>query len=63
MGKETKEMLRTIILNQELIMKHLNISKAVASADKASDKKEPKETVKKPAAKGVAAKPGKAVKK
>jgi hypothetical protein len=45
MGKETKEMLKKIISNQELIMKHLQISK-----------KEDNSTEKKPAAKSTAKK-------
>lgn len=34
MGKDTKEMLKTIISNQELIMKHLNIKKDDSKSEK-----------------------------
>jgi hypothetical protein len=47
MGKETKEMLKAINANLELIMKHLNIAKPVS----VSQKKEKKPAVKRPAVK------------
>lgn len=41
MNKATKEMLKTIISNQELIMKHLNVKKAgeIMIAPKKTDRK------------------------
>jgi hypothetical protein len=52
MGKETKEMLKAINANLELIMKHLNIAKPVGI----SHKKETKVEGKKPAVKNAPAK-------
>ena len=57
MKKESKEMLKTIISNQELIMKALNISIPVKKIEKESPKKTaPKLPAKKAAVKKVAVK-------
>ena len=53
MGKETKEMLKTINANLELIMTHLKIEKPGNNSD---HKKENKAEVKKPAVKHAPAK-------
>lgn len=58
MGKETKEMLKTLLANTELIMKHLNIE-----APAKEHKKEIKEVAKKPTAKKLPAKKAAAGKK
>jgi hypothetical protein len=49
MGKDTKEMLRTILANTQLIMKHLNIE----TADKKESKSE-RTSLKKVSVKGLA---------
>ena len=51
MGKETKELLKALLKNTELIMKHLNI----AAPGKGKDKKEMKQAPEKSAAKPAGA--------